>query len=166
MNFKVEKIDNRSSIISALETSTEKILEEIGQKAQAYAVMNAPVGTPASTGVERYRGGSLKNSITHKIVENSVHIGTNITAEVQHYDNDGNKLNVTNEPYGLFVELGTGIYADDGQGRKSPWAYQDKNGKWHNTKGIKPKHFLRNAISEHMDEYKQIVADGLKDINL
>ncbi|MDE6678321.1 MAG: hypothetical protein K2K02_04700 [Ruminococcus sp.] len=164
MKFKV--IDNRTAIISALESAVENTLEEIGMRAEDYAIMNAPVGTPASTGIEHYRGGSLRNSITHKVVENSVHIGTNITSKVSHYDSDGNKLGDTDEPYGLYVELGTGVYADNNKGRKSPWVWTDKNGKKHWTKGIKPTHFLRNSISKHMNEYKQIVVDGLKNIKV
>ena len=162
MNFKIT--DNRTAVVSALESAVEKSLEEIGLRAMGYAIMNAPAGTPESTGIVKYKGGSLRNSITYKVVENSVHVGTNITSKVQHYDKDGNKLGETKEPYGLYVELGTGVYADNNQGRKSPWVWTDKNGKRHWTKGIKPTHFLRNSISEHMDEYKKIVEDGLKNI--
>ncbi|MDE6780861.1 MAG: hypothetical protein K2J40_05310 [Ruminococcus sp.] len=148
MNFKIT--DNRTAVVSALESAVGKTLEEIGMRAMGYAVMNAPVGTPESTGIVGYRGSSLKNSINYKVVENSVHVGTNITS------------GETNEPYGLYVELGTGVYADNGQGRKSPWIWTDKNGKKHWTKGIKPTHFLRNSISEHLDEYRKVVIDGLK----
>ena len=150
MNFKIT--DNRTAVISALESAVGKTLEEIGMRAMGYAIMNAPVGTPESTGIVKYSGGSLRNSINYKVVENSVHVGTNITS------------GETNEPYGLYVELGTGVYADNGQGRKSPWIWTDKNGKKHWTKGIKPTHFLRNSISEHMEEYRKVVIDGLKNI--
>ena len=160
MNFKIT--DNRTAIVSAVESAVGKTLEEIGLRAMGYAIMNAPAGTPESTGIIGYKGGSLRQSIDYKIVENAVHIGTNITSKVSHYDKDGNKTGETDEPYGLYVELGTGVYADNGQGRKNPWLWTDKNGKKHWTKGIKPTHFLRNSISEHMDEYKQIVIDGLK----
>lgn len=150
MNFKIT--DNRTAVVSALESAVGKTLEEIGMRAMGYAIMNAPVGTPESTGIVEYKGGSLRSSINYKVVENSVHVGTNITS------------GETNEPYGLYVELGTGVYADNGQGRKSPWIWTDKNGKKHWTKGIKPTHFLRNSISEHLDEYRKVVIDGLKNI--
>lgn len=162
MNFKVT--DNRNAIISALESAVENTLEEIGLRAEGYAVMNAPVGTPESTGIEQYRGGSLRNSITHKVVGNSVHIGTNIKSKVKHYDNEGNVTGETDEPYGLYVEMGTGIYADNNQGRKSPWMWTDKWGEKHWTKGIRPTHFLRNSISEHLDEYQKVIERNMKNL--
>lgn len=128
--------DNRSEIIHELENKKTAILEAVGLQAESNAKLNCPVDT-----------GNLRNSITHTVSGDTVYIGTNVE-------------------YGVWNEVGTGIYADDGQGRKSPWAYQDSKGVWHNTHGIKPAHFLRNSISEHMDEYKQIIADGLKDIKV
>lgn len=128
--------DNRSEIIHELENKKTAILEAIGLQAESNAKLNCPVDT-----------GNLRNSITHTVSGDTVYIGTNVE-------------------YGVWNEVGTGIYADDGQGRKSSWAYQDNKGVWHNTHGIKPTHFLRNSISDHMDEYKKIIADGLKDIKV
>ena len=87
--------------------------------------------------------GRLRNSITHAVKEDAVYIGSNLS-------------------YAPFVELGTGIYASDGQGRKSPWAYRDSKGKWHWTRGIKPHHMLKKAASEHDSEYKTIIENILK----
>ena len=62
------------------------------------------------------------------------------------------------------VELGTGIYATGGNGRKSPWVWRDKNGKYHFTRGMKPTHFMKNALSrqDHVDEYREIYEKQLK----
>lgn len=59
-------------------------------------------------------------------------------------------------------ELGTGIYASEGNGRKDPWFYQDDEGKWHKTRGMKPIHFLKRAIEEHVDEYRRIAEQELQ----
>ena len=60
-------------------------------------------------------------------------------------------------PYAVYVELGTGIYASDGNGRKNPWVWIDKNGKGHFTRGMRPQHMLKRAIADHVIEYKKIL---------
>lgn len=65
-------------------------LEAIGLKAEAYAKMLCPVGTPESTGIKGYKGGTLRNSISHTydLAAHKAYIGTNIE-------------------YAPYVELGT-----------------------------------------------------------
>lgn len=47
----------------------------------------------------------------------------------------------------IWEELGTGEFAANGDGRKTPWRYQDKaTGKWYTTTGKKPRHMLLNAF--------------------
>ena len=52
--------------------------------------------------------------------------------------------------------------ASVGTGRQTPWKYQDSKGDWHVTKGLKPIHFLKNAIEQHKGEYKKIADEYLK----
>ncbi len=148
-NFEIKFTDNSGLVLSALDNAVGLAAEEIGLRGEGHAAGNAPVGTPESTGIQHYKGGSLKNSITHKAVGNTVYIGTNIKAE-------------NGFPYGIAVELGTGIYATDKNGRKSPWAWKDKNGDWHWTKGIKPTHFLKNAMTKHKKEYMNVIKNKMK----
>ena len=51
----------------------------MGQKAVGYAKKLCPVGTSESTGIQGYRGGTLRNSITHR-VENgdTMALGSNV----------------------------------------------------------------------------------------
>ena len=88
----------------------------------------------------------MRNSITHEVEtgEKAVYVGTNIS-------------------YAAFHELGTGIHAEGGGGRKTPWAYQDARGNWHNTSGIKPIHFLKRAAQGHGPEYTKIMEQSLKE---
>lgn len=73
---------------SVLEQKKLKALETIGLLAEGYAKKLCPVGTPESTGIKGYVGGTLRNSLTHKAQTDVVYIGTNVK-------------------YGKYVELGT-----------------------------------------------------------
>lgn len=47
----------------------------------------------------------------------------------------------------IWEEFGTGEYALNGDGRKTPWSYKDARGNWHTTKGKKPRRALWNAFT-------------------
>jgi HK97 gp10 family phage protein len=57
--------------------------------------------------------------------------------------------------YAEFLEYGTGIYNETGDGRKTPWRYQDRNGEWHTTRGMQPDPFIRPSVAEHLGELEQ-----------
>lgn len=136
--------DNSGEVLRELERIEAKTLEELGLTAEAYAKLNAPVGTPESTGVEGYGpGGTLRNSIAHASRDGVAYVGTNTY-------------------YAPYVELGTGIHANEGKGRKTPWVWIDKNGEPHKTYGMKPRHFLKKAVQDHQREYKAIIEKNLK----
>ena len=81
--------------------------------------------------------GTLKASITHSVEYDKGIVGTNVE-------------------YGPYVEFGTGLFAEDGNGRKDvPWRYQDAKGNWHTTSGQKPNPFLQNAIEKKQDEVRK-----------
>lgn len=68
----------------------------------------------------------------------------------------------TNEEYGPYVHNGTGIYAKDGNGRKTPWGYTVRAGKhkgFHWTKGQRPQPFLENAKLEKKSVVERILGD-------
>lgn len=68
----------------------------------------------------------------------------------------------TNEEYGPYVHNGTGIYAKDGNGRKTPWGYTVRAGKhkgFHWTKGQRPQPFLENAKLEKKSAVERILGD-------
>lgn len=152
--FEVTVSNNVLEVLAELDKLTNTALEAIGQTGERHAKEGAPVGTTRSTGIKNYHGGSLRKSLTHKVVGDDVYIGTNMS--VQH--------NGVRHSYPIYVEMGTGIYAAEGNGRKSPWRWQDKNGDWHYTHGIKPTHFLKNALSspKHVAEYRHIMESVYK----
>lgn len=77
-NFKIDFKDNSDKVLKAFYADCSRGLERIGMKAEGYAAALTPVGTPESTGVEGYIGGTLRQSMTHKVVNYEVYIGTNL----------------------------------------------------------------------------------------
>ena len=122
--------DSSKEFLDAFNAATERALEKCGLAAENFAVRLVPVDT-----------GNLRNSITHKVVDDEVYIGTN------------------NE-YAAYVELGTGKYAEGG--RKDPWVYQDEEGRWHHTDGQRARPYLKPAVADHKQTYLNIIKDELE----
>ena len=58
--------------------------------------------------------------------------------------------------YAPYVHQGTGIYAKDGDGRKTPWVYSTPSG-FFTTKGQKPQPYLENARLENIGKIVTIL---------
>lgn len=100
------------------------------------------------TGLFDNSTGILKASIMHEVVRE----GNEITGYV------GSNMN-----YAPYQEFGTGKFAENGDGRTTPWAYTDeKTGETIWTAGNKPKPFLRPAFNDTRDKVKTILAQGIK----
>ncbi len=71
--------------------------------------------------------------------------------------------------YAIFVEKGSGIYAEDGNGRKTPWMYFYEGHKgekgWRITSGQKPAPFLTPAGEENVATIIKIVKFHLKKVD-
>ena len=130
--------DNSEAVLQELSTKQEAILE-------AWGIQGVGAVQDIITSESRIDTGAMRNSISHQVDLNdqSVLIGTNIEHAIYH-------------------ELGTGIYLEGGGGRQTPWAYQDANGEWHRTRGIKPIHMLKNGVSGSVEDFKSIANDILK----
>lgn len=133
--------DNSQKVLSELDEATERALEEMGLLAEGYAKKLCPVGTPESTGKKGYRGGTLRNSITHVPGEQSTMIiGSNVE-------------------YAPYVELGTGPYFTP----PPEWEqFESQKGSGKGYGYVHPRPFLRPAIEEHKDEYKQVAVNEFK----
>lgn len=151
MGFEIKLNDLSDMVLRQLAQNVAAANEAVGLTMERHVVEGAPVGTPESTGIIEYHGGALKRSITHKVIGNTVYVGTSLKSP-------------EGAPYPVYVELGTGIYADGGKGRQSPWVWKDKNGEYHRTRGMKPRHFMKNALqrADHIKEYKEIYENQLK----
>lgn len=132
--MEIEVVDHSGEIGKELRATLLRALERCGSQAEGYAKDLAPYDT-----------NRLKNSITHQVNDDemSVIIGTDVED-------------------GVYQELGTGIYAEGGGGRPTPWVYQDEKGNWHYTRGNKAHPFLKLALADHTQTYKNIFEDELK----
>lgn len=137
----VKFTDNSARFLRELEQTTPKILETIGLKAEGYAKKLCPVGTEESTGVKGYRGGTLRNSITHRVTGgDTLEVGSNVE-------------------YAPYVELGTGPHFVP----PPEWErFEAEKGKGVGKAYVKPRPFIRPAIEDHRDEYERIAETILK----
>lgn len=134
------KVETHADLFKdAVKEAVEAALEAVGLQAEGYAKANI-------TAAGRVDTGELRNSVTHQVEESeqAVYIGSNLE-------------------YAIYNEVGTGIYAEGGGGRKDPWMYVDDKGVGHWTVGMKPIHFLKDAAADHGDEYRQIAESVLKE---
>ena len=63
--------------------------------------------------------------------------------------------------YAPYVEYGTGLFAESGGRQDVPWNYQDDEGNWHSTSGMKPQPYMRPALNENKEEILRIIKEGL-----
>ena len=65
--------------------------------------------------------------------------------------------------YAPYQEYGTGKFAENGAGRKTPWAYTDeRTGETIWTAGNKPHPFLRPALNENQKRVQEILHDAVR----
>ena len=130
--MKITLEDHSDEVLAALESACSIALETCGLVAEGYAKKQCPVDT-----------GNLRNSITHTVGTNekTAYIGTN-------------------SEYATYVEMGTGEYYSGG--RPKPWSYQDEKGNWHTTAGQRAQPYLKPAVADHAEQYKNIIQAALK----
>jgi len=69
---------NLPHFLDAFGEARERALEIVGGKVESYAKRLCKTGTEKSTGIKGYRGGTLKNSITHTVEGRTAIIGSNV----------------------------------------------------------------------------------------
>ncbi|MGM0228696.1 HK97 gp10 family phage protein [Enterococcus sp. AZ091] len=84
----------------------------------------------------------LRNSIDHFVDEDELigYVGTNVE-------------------YAIYVEFGTGEFAENGNGRKGGWVYQDPSGEWFFTWGQEPQPYLRPAFRQKKSEIEALAKE-------
>lgn len=128
----LKKIDKTIGI-EKIESNVQKACAIVERAAKE----NAPKGT-----------GELRRSIASRVET----------------DSDGNITGLVFSPleYAPYVEYGTGLFAEEGNGRKDvPWNYQDDKGEWHSTSGMKPQPFLRPALEDNRVKIILTLKEGM-----
>ena len=132
-NITFEGLDEVLDSIESL-ADVEKLDMALGK---ACAIVEASAKQKAPKG-----NGDLRRSITSKIEEYEGIVYTPLE-------------------YAPYVEYGTGLFAEEGGRTDVPWVYQDDEGEWHSTSGMKPHPFMRPALEENRDKIVEILKEGL-----
>ena len=133
-SIRVEGLEELFNKLTELERM--RCIDEALTKACLMVEADAKINCPVDDG-------QLRQSITHEIDKQVGAVGTNV-----HY-----------APY---VHQGTGIYAVNGDGRKTKWSYQDEEGEWHSTIGQHPQPFLENALDANKVRIKEVFKEEIK----
>ncbi|KEH85039.1 hypothetical protein Z965_11145 [Clostridium novyi A str. BKT29909] len=128
--------DNSRACKEAIKRAELRWLQAAALVIQSQAKALAPVDTS-----------NLKTSINHKIVVDKLeaYIGTNAD-------------------YAVYVEFGTGEFAENGQGRKGGWVYTNSERKTIFTRGSKPQPYLRPAYRQNKQALIQLLNRYLREI--
>lgn len=132
-------VDSRR-VDEVLERLENKALlkQQVG-KACALVEKSAKEKAPKDTG-------ALRRSITSDVSEN----GNDIIGEIY-----------TPLEYAPYVEYGTGLFAENGNGRSDvPWSYKDDEGNWHSTSGQHPHPYMRPALEENKEKILRYVKEA------
>lgn len=92
--------------------------------------------------------GALRRSITSNVKEEADYIVGTIYTPLE---------------YAPYVEYGTGLFAENGNGRKDvPWSYKDDEGNWHTTSGQHPHPYMRPALTDNKEKILQIFEEAFE----
>lgn len=130
----VEFTDYSAKIKTAIADAVIAFLYEVAGEIEAQAKRNTPVDT-----------GQLKSSWTYVVDESS-----------------GEAIVGSPLENAIWTEFGTGEYALNKNGRKTPWRYEDAHGNWHTTTGKKPQRCLFNAVQTVKPKAEKALENKLK----
>lgn len=123
------------------------------------------VGDPAALAAAMKKACLLvERSAKQKVPKGNGELGRSITSEVEVDATEVRGIVYTPLEYAPYVEFGTGLFAEAGDGRKDvPWCYQDDEGEWHSTSGQHPRPFMRPALNENREQIKRLLEDAHND---
>ena len=136
MSIEIQGLDKLIAKLDRMTNGIEEQMLEAAQFVESVAREKAPKDT-----------GTLKGSIESKVERN----GNVITGIV-----------FTPVEYAPYQEFGTGLFAVNGDGRKTGWAYEDpKTGEKVWTRGNRPHPFMGPALRENKDVILQFLKEGV-----
>lgn len=119
--------DKSDAVGAAIERAIAAGLEEAGGEFVAQVERNSREDT-----------GDTKGSFRYKVNGHGVEVGSNLENAI-------------------WEEFGTGIHAEKGDGRKTPWGYTDRHGKYHRTRGKRGTRALTKAMKSKAATAKRLI---------
>ncbi|WVR22099.1 MAG: tail completion or Neck1 protein [Malazfec virus 1] len=136
------------SLEKAIEDIQQGVEEGMRQVASEMAQMQHDIIDANVGGNRSYvRTGLLKSGVTIMPLE---------------WSPSGVSMTITNTTsYAIYNELGTGIYAENGQGRQGGWYYPTGDGSYRFTLGLPPKYFVRDSYEFYKDKAPIIIQQSI-----
>ena len=152
----VDITDNSAEVRAALEQAKARALEIIGGKIESYAkALVAPRGPKGNT-MRTEITAQLRNSITHRVEGDTVAVGSNLDMAAYVELGTGNKY----EPSAEWIQ--TQVKKGPNSGLAKWFFYDEEQGRVRIGLPMAPTPFLRPAVENHIDEYKNVVDNELR----
>lgn len=129
--------DKSKDIKKQMNVVSEEAMEAALLFIEAQAKSLSPVGN----------SGELRDKIDHQVESRGKDIIGKVGSPLEH---------------ALYVEFGTGEFAENGAGRKGGWSYQDPSGEWFFTWGQDPQPFMRPAFRRNKKQIEQLIGGKYK----
>ena len=129
--------DNSIQVKAAIDSACEAFLNEAAGELEAAIKRNSRVDTGQTRGSYEYQ----------------VDMGAKEAVIGSNYEN------------AIWEEFGTGQYALNGDGRKTPWVYEDAKGNRHFTHGKTPNRPMYNAFASERSKIIQMAEEQFKGLN-
>lgn len=125
---------NKDELLARKQLAKQRTLKALGLFVEGQAKLLAPVDL-----------GNLRDSMGHRVHEANDEVVIGNSAE-----------------YAVYVEKGTGRYAEDGDGRDTPWVYVDpKTDEKIWTVGQHPQPYLRPAAEGNKPQIRAIIKNNM-----
>lgn len=135
-------MSDNEAFVESIHEATQQLISEMTGKVEKACILverDAKANCPVDLGI-------LRASITHEVSVTPLCITGCIGSNLE---------------YAPYVHNGTGVYAMDGNGRKTPWVFKVRSGKYkgfHVTVGQKPQPFLQNAVINNRQRIERMLA--------
>ncbi len=105
----------------------------------------------------------VERSAKEKAPKDTGALRRSITSEVEIVGDTVKGTIYTPLEYAPYVEYGTGLFAENGNGRADvPWSYKDGEDNWHTTYGQHPQPYMRPALNENRENILRILGEAFE----
>ncbi len=154
----IKIVSHTQEAVDAKDEAIERAMVNIGIKMEKYAKASCPTGSPETTGIKGYIGGTLKNSITYVTATHpggtiSVEEGKASPTKPMH----GGKKETASTDEKEVVYVGTNVF----YAPYVEFGFTSKKGR-----KKEPRPFIKPALKDHMALYDHIMRNELKKVKV